>query len=55
MNNVYTGGEIIFNKNMYAPEVSVGEGVMFRHNLIHEGLEVISGEKHVLKTDLLFT
>lgn len=53
LNDAYTGGETVFNRNMYAPKVAVGDGLVFRHNILHEGLKVTSGEKHVLKTDLL--
>lgn len=55
LNDGYTGGQTVFNQNMYAPEVPVGAGILFRHHIIHQGLEVVSGEKHILKTDLLFT
>lgn len=54
LNDGYTGGETVFNGNTYAPEVPVGAGICFRHDILHEGLQVTSGEKHVLKTDLLF-
>jgi len=52
LNDAYTGGETVFNRNMFAPKVPVGAGLVFRHNILHEGLKVTSGEKHVLKTDL---
>lgn len=54
LNDAYTGGETVFNCNMYAPKIPVGAGLLFRHNILHEGLKVTSGEKHILKTDLLF-
>ncbi len=55
LNDAFTGGETVFNRNMYAPKIPVGAGLLFRHNILHEGLKVTSGEKHVLKTDLLFS
>lgn len=54
LNNGYTGGETIFNRIILAPRVGVGSGLLFRHNILHEGLTVQSGEKYVLKTDLFF-
>jgi hypothetical protein len=55
LNDGYKGGETVFNGSMYAPKVPSGAGLLFRHNLLHEGLRVESGEKHVLKTDLVFS
>lgn len=55
LNDAFTGGETVFNGSMYAPKIPVGAGLLFRHNILHEGLKVTSGEKHVLKTDLLFS
>ena len=55
LNDAFTGGETVFNCNMYAPKIPVGAGIVFRHNILHEGLRVTSGEKHVLKTDLLLS
>jgi hypothetical protein len=54
LNNGYVGGETVFNSTTPAPRVAVGGGLVFRHDILHEGLTVLSGEKYVLKTDLLF-
>lgn len=54
LNDAYEGGQTVFNMDTYAPEVPVGAGICFRHDIVHEGLQVTKGEKHVLKTDLLF-
>lgn len=54
LNNGYTGGETIFNRTRSAPHVVVGGGLLFKHNILHEGRAVQSGEKYVLKTDLFF-
>ncbi len=54
LNNGYAGGETVFNGTMASSHVPVGGGLLFRHDILHEGLAVLSGEKYVLKTDLLF-
>ncbi len=52
LNNDYEGGETVFDGCAPAPHVEVGGGLLFKHDLLHEGLAVRSGTKHVLKTDL---
>lgn len=54
LNNGYSGGETVFNRMTTAPHTAVGGGLLFRHDILHEGLPVLSGEKYVLKTDLFF-
>lgn len=54
LNDEYCGGETLFNGSILAPQVQVGGGLLFNHNILHEGLMVLSGEKFVLKTDLFF-
>lgn len=54
LNNGYRGGETVFNGTKPAPQVVVGGGLLFRHDILHEGLPVLSGEKYILKTDLFF-
>ena len=54
LNNGYIGGETVFNGVTSAPHTTVGGGLLFRHDILHEGLVVLSGEKYVLKTDLFF-
>lgn len=54
LNDDYSGGETVFNRTVVIPKVEVGGGLLFRHNIIHEGLVVTAGHKFVLKTDLLF-
>lgn len=54
LNNGYTGGETLFNEGTYAKNIPVGGGLLFHHKIPHEGLEVKSGERYVLKTDLFF-
>ena len=51
LNEGYVGGETrFFGRDM--PSVPVGGGVVFRHDVPHEGLLLFAGEKLVLKTDL---
>ena len=52
LNDDYAGGETVFNGKTPAPHAGVGGGLLFRHDILHEGLVVQSGEKFVLKTDL---
>lgn len=54
LNNDYTGGETIFNGTVHARNIPIGGGLLFYHKIPHEGLEVKSGERYVLKTDLFF-
>lgn len=51
----YTGGETVFNHTEICPHLEAGSVLIFPHYLVHEGRKVISGEKIVLKTDLLFS
>lgn len=50
----YVGGETVFNGSERAPDVEEGAGLLFKHDVPHEGLVVLGGEKYILKTDLLF-
>jgi hypothetical protein len=54
LNRDYEGGETVFNKQKFVGDIEVGGGLLFRHNIPHEGLKVLSGEKYVLKTDIFF-
>lgn len=54
LNNDYEGGETVFLGATAAPHVDVGGGIIFRHDILHEGLPVRRGVKYVLKTDLFF-
>lgn len=52
LNSDYTGGETrFFGKEVVLPPV--GGGIVFRHDVPHEGLPLGSGEKLIVKTDLL--
>lgn len=54
LNEGYLGGETVFNGKTKGPHPKAGAGLLFRHDVPHEGLPVIRGNKYVLKTDLLF-
>lgn len=51
LNSAYKGGETRFF-GIDVPNVPVGGGVVFLHDIPHEGLPLVSGEKLALKTDL---
>lgn len=53
LTDAYEGGETIFDGVTVCPHLRAGSVLMFPHNLLHEGRPVLSGEKIVLKTDLL--
>lgn len=48
----YRGGETVFQRTRIAPHGAAGGGFIFPHALVHEGLNVESGVKYVLKTDI---
>ena len=50
----YEGGETVFEEKVAAPHLPRGAGLLFRHDVLHEGFVVRRGEKFVLKTDLCF-
>jgi hypothetical protein len=55
LNDDYTGGETIFTTksgDLIAPHPTVGGGIIFRHDILHQGQKVLTGTKYVLKTDL---
>lgn len=60
LSDVSRGGETKFYKNFGddQPYLSVvpktGSALVFLHEIWHEGAEVIEGEKHVLRTDVMF-
>lgn len=51
LNSEYEGGETRFQGNIM-PHIPLGGGLVFNHDLLHEGLPVLSGEKLILKTDI---
>ena len=55
LNEGFQGGNTTF---LVEPEVSIrpetGMGLLFQHPLIHEGSEVTSGTKYVVRTDVMY-
>ncbi len=55
LNEEFEGGETTF---LVEPEVRIkpktGHGLIFQHKIIHEGSEVFSGVKYVVRTDLMY-
>lgn len=52
LNNNYTGGQTTFAKSVITP--MQGMALIFLHSLPHEGAEVTSGIKYVLRTDIMY-
>lgn len=53
LNHEYMGGETVFRgTHRVKDEVEVGGGLVFRHDVPHEGVPVLAGERFVLKTDV---
>ncbi|MEZ5425846.1 MAG: 2OG-Fe(II) oxygenase [Pyrinomonadaceae bacterium] len=55
LNEGFSGGETCF---LVQPEIliqpKIGSGLFFQHPIIHEGVEVITGAKYVVRTDLMY-
>jgi len=56
LNEEFVGGETTF-MNLEETIVNPRTGMMlaFKHNLIHQGAEVLSGRKYVLRSDVMFS
>lgn len=54
LNDDCVGGEtnLIDLEESIAP--APGRALLFQHLLLHEGAEVAAGEKHVLRTDVMY-
>jgi predicted 2-oxoglutarate/Fe(II)-dependent dioxygenase YbiX len=52
LNEGFTGGETWFKATSITP--STGMALVFNHDLLHEGKEVISGRKYVLRSDVMY-
>lgn len=52
LNDGYEGGETMFNSVSIHPQK--GTALIFQHNLEHEGTELKSGIKYVLRTDIMY-
>ena len=55
LNEDFQGGETVF---LVEPETKItpktGMALLFQHPIIHEGAEVTSGTKYVIRTDLMY-
>lgn len=57
LNEEYQGGHTIFHisgKDQVSVQPRTGQAVCFFHRTKHEGAEVISGAKYVLRADIMF-
>lgn len=52
LNDDFKGGETTFTKHRIIPKQ--GMALVFLHQLFHEGSEVLSGTKYVLRTDVMY-
>lgn len=52
LNDNYRGGETTFEKSVIYPKA--GTALLFRHDLLHSGNEVVTGTKYVIRTDIMF-
>jgi predicted 2-oxoglutarate/Fe(II)-dependent dioxygenase YbiX len=52
LNEGFEGGETKFNDVRVVPQT--GMALIFKHELWHEGAEVSSGRKYVLRTDVMY-
>lgn len=53
LNDDFRGGETEF-RNLFVVKPEKGKALIFRHRLRHEGKEIISGVKYVLRTDIMY-
>ena len=56
LNDDYQGGETMFrdsNKTTIFPKV--GMMLAFKHEIPHEGAEILSGRKYILRSDVMFS
>jgi prolyl 4-hydroxylase len=52
LNESFLGGDTWFEDLVIKPKT--GMALIFKHDLLHEGREVIKGEKYVLRTDIMY-
>lgn len=52
LNDGFEGGETTFNELIISPRK--GMALIFFHDLEHEGSKIISGQKYVLRTDIMY-
>jgi predicted 2-oxoglutarate/Fe(II)-dependent dioxygenase YbiX len=54
LNDDFSGGETAFLDLERVITPRIGSALFFQHHLLHEGREVDSGTKYVLRTDVMF-
>lgn len=54
LNDDFTGGETDFPELRERIVPRTGRALLFQHRILHEAMEVTSGEKFVLRTDVLY-
>ncbi len=54
LNDGFEGGETDFPELSRRVVPRAGSALLFQHRILHEASEVRSGEKHVLRTDVLY-
>lgn len=52
LNEGFAGGETIVDGTVITPQT--GKALLFRHQLLHEGAELQSGRKYVLRSDVMY-
>ena len=61
LNEDFCGGETRFladkgrRRDEYCVVPKTGSVLLFQHNLLHEGCPVVSGQKHVIRSDVMYT
>ncbi|WP_255405155.1 2OG-Fe(II) oxygenase [Tenacibaculum sp. MAR_2010_89] len=53
LNDDFEGGETEFRK-LFTISPKKGTALVFKHRLMHEGKEIISGIKYILRTDIMY-
>jgi hypothetical protein len=54
LNEGFTGGATAFHDWEVRVEPRAGMALLFQHFLLHEGCELISGTKYVLRSDVMY-
>ncbi|MDP7020076.1 MAG: 2OG-Fe(II) oxygenase [Pirellulaceae bacterium] len=53
LNDGFAGGETLFEDAAIEPQQ--GKALIFAHGYLHEGGEVLDGEKYVMRTDVIYS
>ena len=55
LNHEFEGGATNFSRAGIDIKPETGKALLFDHKLLHQGCELISGYKYVLRTDIVFS